>query len=266
MENAFCRRRRMDRTKGKVAIVTGAGRGLGKTGALTLAREGADVALWDIVMEGAEQAAKEARQLGSKSLAIQVDVAISRAVDRAVRRTLDAFGKIDILVNNAGIVSTQETILDLSNRRWSEEIAVNLTGTFYCMKAVLKHMIDRRSGKIVNISSIAGETGRPYTSAAYSAAKAGILGLTMSVARSVAQYGINVNAVCPGPIITEIHGAYTSEQLEAIQAGIPLNRGGIEGERGRPQDIADVVLFLASNESNYITGTRIRVNGGGLMG
>jgi NAD(P)-dependent dehydrogenase (short-subunit alcohol dehydrogenase family) len=127
-------------------------------------------------------------------------------------------------------------------------------------------MIDRRSGKIINISSISGELGRPITSAGYSAAKAGLLGFTMSVARSVAKYGINVNALCPGIIIGEIHKAYSDEQLETLQADIPFNRGGVEGVHGKPQDIADAVLFLASSESDYITGTRIRVNGGSLMG
>ena len=116
------------------------------------------------------------------------------------------------------------------------------------------------------ITALAGELGRPITSAGYASAKAGILGFTMSVARSVAPYGINVNAVCPGIIITEIHQAFSDEQLEALQADIPLNRGGVPGVRGRPQDISDAVLFLASSESDYITGTRIRVNGGSQMG
>jgi NAD(P)-dependent dehydrogenase (short-subunit alcohol dehydrogenase family) len=256
----------MDRVKDKLAIITGAARGLGKAGALTLAKEGADIAIWDLNMEGAEQTAREVKELGRKAMAMKVDVTNSTEVNEATQKVIKQFGEVDILVNNAGIAGVAPTLLDLSDEQWTREIGVLLTGVFYCTRAVLKHMIDRRSGKIINISSIAGELGRPITSAGYSAAKAGVIGFTMSVAMSVAKYGINVNAVCPGIIIGEIHKAYSEEQLEALQSDIPFNRGGVEGVRGKPQDIADAVLFLASSESDYITGTRIRVNGGSLMG
>jgi NAD(P)-dependent dehydrogenase (short-subunit alcohol dehydrogenase family) len=256
----------MDRVKDKVAIITGAARGFGKASTLTLAKEGADIAIWDIEIEGAEQAAREVRDLGRKALALKVDVTNSAEVNEAVERVLKEFGKIDTLVNNAGILGIAPTILNLTDEQWARELSVNLTGVFYCTRAVLRHMIERHSGKIINISSINAEIGRPNTSAGYSAAKAGVLGFTMSVARTVAKYGINVNAICPGIIITELHKAFTPEQLEAAQADIPFNRGGVEGVHGRPQDIADAVLFLASSESDYITGTRIRVNGGALMG
>jgi len=256
----------MDRVKDKVALVTGASRGLGRAISITLAREGADIVIWDMAMEGANKVAQEVRGLGRRALVQGVDVTDSAQVQAAMLTAIEQFGRIDILVNNAGIVSAAPTLLDLSDEQWSKEIAVDLTGTFYCTKAILKHMIDRRSGKIVNIASLAGELGRPLTSASYSAAKAGVLGLTMSVAQSVAKYGINVNAVCPGIIITEIHAAYTQEQLTQLQADIPLNRSGVPGVHGRPSDIADAVLFLASSEADYITGTRIRVNGGSLMG
>ncbi|MBA7641689.1 3-oxoacyl-[acyl-carrier-protein] reductase FabG [subsurface metagenome] len=256
----------MNRVKDKLAIITGAARGFGKADALTLAREGADIAIWEINMDGAVQTAKEVRALGRKALAMKVDITNSSEINEVAQKVLDEFGKIDILVNNAGIVSSAPTILDLTDEQWSKEIGVNLTGTFYCTRAVLKHMIEQRSGKIINISSFAAEFGRPFTSASYSASKAGVLGFTMSVARSVAKYGINVNAICPGIITTEIHKAYTPEQLEALQADIPFNRGGMEGVHGIPEDVANTVLFLASSESDYITGTRIRVNGGSLMG
>lgn len=256
----------MERVKDKVAIITGGSGAFGKAEALTLAREGADVVFWDIVMEGAEITTEEIRKLGRNSVAMKVDITKSEEVNEAVKNIIREFGKIDILVNNAGFVSTQLTILDLSDEQWAKEIAVSLSGAFYCTRAVLRHMIDRRSGKIINISSLAGETGRILTSASYSAAKAGVLGFTMSVARSVAQYGINVNAVCPGTIVTEIHRAWTPEQLEANLADIPFNRGGVKGAHGKPEDVADAVLFLSSSESDYITGTRIRVNGGSLMG
>ena len=256
----------MDRVKDKLAIITGAARGLGKADALTLAKEGADIVIWDLNMEGAEQTTREVEELGRKATAMKVDVTNSNEVNEATQGVLKEFRKIDILVNNAGIAGVAPTLLDLSDEQWAREIGILLTGVFYCTRAVLKHMIDRRSGKIINISSIAGELGRPITSASYSAAKAGLLGFTMSVARSVAKYGINVNAVCPGIVIGEIHKAYSDEQLETLQADIPFNRGGVEGVHGKPQDIADAVLFLASSESDYITGMRIRVNGGSLMG
>jgi 3-oxoacyl-[acyl-carrier protein] reductase len=256
----------MERVKDKVAIITGASRGLGKAMALTLAREGANIAIWEIEMEGAEQTAKEVRKLGRKAFSQSVDITDSSQVNAAGEKVIQEFGKVDILVNNAGLVSPAPTILELPDERWLKEINVDLTGTFYCTKAVLNHMIEQRSGKIINIASLAGELGRPITSASYSSAKAGVLGLTMSVAMSVAKYGINVNAICPGIIITEIHESYSEEQLVKLQADIPFNRGGVEGVHGRPQDVADAALFLASNESDYITGTRIRVNGGSLMG
>ena len=252
----------MDRVKDKVAVVTGAARGLGRAIALTLADEGAETTVWDLDEPGAN---KTAEMIGG-ALFQRVDVTDGAGVREAVKAVIERFGKIDILVNNAGIVSAAPTILDLTDEQWAKEIAVNLTGTFNCTKAVLGHMIERRSGKIVNIASLTGELGRPITSAGYASAKAGILGFTMSVARSVAEYGINVNAVCPGLIITEIHEAFSEEQLVTLQSDIPLNRGGVEGVHGRPQDIADAVLFLSSSESDYITGTRLRVNGGSLMG
>lgn len=256
----------MQRVKDKKAIVTGAARGLGKQIALTLAREGADVAIWDIAIDAAERTAGEIRDLGRDSFAMKVDVTSSAEVNAAVLDVLKKFDVIDILVNNAGIVSAAPTILDLTDEQWAKEIGVNLTGTFYCTRAVLENMIKRCSGKIINIGSLAGELGRPITSAGYSSSKAGVMGFTMSVAQSVAKFGINVNAVCPGLILTEIHNGFSAEQLLTLQAGIPFNRGGKRGAHGNPQDVANAVLFLASSESDYITGTRIRVNGGSLMG
>ena len=256
----------MERIKDKKAIVTGAARGLGKEIALTLAREGADVAIWDIAVDAAERTADEIRELGRESFSMKVDITSSAEVNAAVLKVLNKFDVIDILVNNAGIGSAAFTILDLTDEQWAKEINVNLTGTFYCTRAVLKGMIERCSGKIVNIASLAGELGRPITSASYSSSKAGVIGFTMSVAQSVAKYGINVNAVSPGIIITEIHKPYPEEMLEILQADIPFNRGGKKGVHGIPQDVADAVIFLASNESDYITGTRLRVNGGSLMG
>ncbi|MBN1828319.1 MAG: 3-oxoacyl-ACP reductase FabG [Deltaproteobacteria bacterium] len=257
----------MDRMRDKTAIITGGSGALGKTIALTLAREGADIAIWDISVERGQKIVDEiVGMCNRKVIFSRVDISKSKEVNAAAETVIAELGKIDVLVNNAGVVSSAPTLLDLSDERWNLELSINLTGTFYCTRAVLKHMMDKRSGKIVNIASLAGELGRPITSAGYSSSKAGVLGFTMSVARSVAAYGINVNAVCPGIIITDIHKAYSPEQLELLQADIPLNREGEMGVRGKPQDVADAVLFLASKESDYVTGTRIRVNGGSLMG
>jgi len=256
----------MLRLEGKVALVTGAARGLGRATALKLATEGADVAIWELSMDGAQETADGVKALGRRALVQAVDVTRPDEVYAAAPKVIAELGQIDILVNDAGIASAAPTILDLDDERWAQELSVNLSGTYYCTKAVLGHMIERRSGKIVNISSMAGEFGRQNTSAGYAASKAGVLGLTMSVAASVAKYGINVNAVCPGVIITEFHAIYSAEQLEALQVGIPFNREGVEGAHGKPEDIANAVLFLASSESDYITGTRLRVNGGSLMG
>ncbi len=257
----------MRRLKGKTAIVTGATRGLGKVMAATLAREGADIVIWDIEVSRAEAVVESIRkEFDNNTIFSKVDVTNGAEVKSAFEYAVEEFGHIDILVNNAGVVSTAPTLLDLADDQWNLEIGVNLTGTYHCTKAVLRHMIDNCAGKIINIASLAGELGRPITSAGYSASKAGVLGFTMSVAQSVAKYGINVNAICPGIIITEIHEAYNEEQLIQLQSDIPFNRNGEEGQHGKPQDIADAVLFLASSESDYITGTRIRVNGGSLMG
>jgi 3-oxoacyl-[acyl-carrier protein] reductase len=194
---------------------------------------------------------------------MEADVTISSEVDKASQRVLREFGQIDILVNNAGVVlGGTETVVDLSNDQWDKEIAVMLTGTFYCTRAVLPDMIERRSGKIINISSLAARVGRPGVAASYCAAKAGILGLTISVAQSVAKYGVNVNAICPGLILTEIHRSFPAETLAKLQSNIPLSRGGLEGVHGRAEDIANAVLFLASGESDYITGTCLNVSGG----
>jgi len=256
----------MDRAKDRVAIITGAGGYLGAAMARTLANEGADVAIWELgtVMEDAEKAAEEIRDIGRKAVTMAVDVTNSSQVNEAAQKVISDFGKVDILVNNAGIAKSAPLITDLTDEDWERETKVDLTGVFYCTRAILKHMIDRHYGKIVNIASLAGELGRPITSAAYSSSKAGVLGFTMSVAMSVAKYAICVNAVCPGIILGPIHHrVYTEEQIPKLLEGIPLVEGG---RSGVAQDVANAVLFLASSESDYITGTRIRVNGGSLMG
>ena len=260
--------------KDKVAVVTGGGRGIGKVIALTLAREGANVAIWERVPETLAKTAEEIRALGGKVLAIRTDVSDSSQVSKAAQQVLDTWGKIDILVNNAAVIpqtigadpSKMNPFLDLTDERWAEEIANDLTGVFYCMRAVLKPMIAQRSGKIISIGSLAGVNGGYFSTPSYSAAKAGIMGMTMLAARWVGKYGINVNVVNPGPILTE-GAAFSPAQLEALGRTIPFRRSGAETEiLGVPQDIADAVLFLASSRSAYITGSCINVMGGQRMG
>ena len=260
--------------KDKVAVVTGGGRGIGKVIALTLAIEGANVAIWERVPETLAKTAEEIKASGGKVLPIRTDVSDSSQVSKAVQQVLDTWGKIDILVNNAAVIpqtigadpSKMNPFLDLTDERWAEEIANDLTQVFYCMRAVLKPMMTQRSGKIISIGSISGVNGGYFSTPSYSAAKAGIMGMTMLAARWFGKFGININVVNPGPILTE-GAAFSPAQLEALGRTIPLRRGSAETEiLGIPQDIADAVLFLASDRSAYITGTCINVMGGQRMG
>ena len=248
----------MGRVEGKIAIVTGGVQGLGKAISMRLAEEGARVSIFDV--GNAEGTVNEILDSGYKAESSLLDITRSEEVNQAVQEIIDRHGRIDILVNNAGAVSAHDNLLTVTNEIWDREIGINLTGAFYCCRSVLEKMTAQKSGKIINISSIAGDTGRPQTSPAYSAAKAGIYGLTMSMAKSVAKYGINVNAVCPGVILTGIHDSYPQNALDKLLSEIPYLRGG------QPFDIANTVLFLACSESDYITGARIRVNGGSWMG
>jgi 3-oxoacyl-[acyl-carrier protein] reductase len=251
--------------KNKVAIVTGGSRGIGKAIALTLANEGADIALFGIHMDTMRETAKEIEERGRKALALETDASVSAQINRSVKKVIDTLGKVDILVNNAAIESIQNTIIDLSDEQWAKEIGVNLSGPFYCMRAVLPHMIAQRSGKIVTIGSIAGQMGRYFASGAYCASKAGIVGLTMSVAMSVGKYGINVNVVTPGPIRSTMMDAFSEEKQEVVARNIVLSRTGVDTKMGLPQDIANAVLFMASSDSDWITGVCLNVAGGILM-
>ncbi len=248
----------MDRVKNKVAVVTGGARGIGRAICLKLASEGAVVNILDV--NDSEETAESIRSIGGDAETYIADIRDSDRLEGIIRDIHAKWGRIDILVNNAGVVSTHENILTVTNEIWDREIGINLTAMFYCCRAVLGRMIEQKSGKIVNISSLAGDTGRLHTSPAYAAAKAGVYGLTMSMAKSAAKHGINVNAVCPGIMLTDITKAYPKEDLDKLLAEVPYPRGG------RPEDIAETVLFLASQESDYINGTRIRVNGGSWMG
>ena len=243
--------------KGKVALVTGAAQGIGRAVALLLARNGADIAVSDINLEKAEETAKEIELIGPRAMAIRVDVAQFNDVERMVEAILEKFGKIDILVNNAG-VTRDKLILRMTEEDWDVVLNINLKGTFNCTKAVVRNMAKQRSGKIVSIASVVGEMGNAGQ-VNYSASKAGVIGLTKTIAREFAQRGINVNAIAPGYIETPMTEVLPEKVKEDLKRLIPMER------LGKPEDVAEAVLFLVSEESNYITGHVLNVNGGIYM-
>lgn len=242
---------------GKVALVTGAAQGIGKAVALLLARHGADIVVSDINLEKAEETAKEIESIGQKAMAIKVNVASLNDVERMVEAVLKKFGKIDILVNNAGI-TRDKLILRMTEEDWDIVLNVNLKGTFNCTKAVVRHMAKQRSGKIVSIASVVGEMGNAGQ-VNYAASKAGVIGLTKTIAREFAHRGINVNAIAPGYIETPMTEVLSDKVKEELKRLIPMER------LGKPDDVAEAVLFLVSEESNYITGQVLNVNGGIYM-
>lgn len=239
---------------GKVAVVTGGAQGIGKEIAMSLAREGADLIIADVNAEILAQAEKEIASLGRGVAHFAVDVTNLAQVEGMVNKTLDKFKKIDILVNNAGI--TRDALLvRMKEEDWDKVIAVNLKGTFNCAKAVSKIMMKQRSGKIVNITSIIGLMGNAGQ-ANYAASKAGIIGLTKSIAKELAPRGINVNAIAPGFIQTEMTAKLSEEIKAKMLEKIPLAKFGM------PKDVANLVLFLASENANYITGQVVTIDGG----
>ena len=240
--------------KGKVALVTGSAQGIGKSIATSLAKEGADIIVSDINLELAEKTAGEISSLGVKAKALRMDVADSRDVEEKVKDAISQFGKIDILVNNAGI--TKDALLvRMKEEDFDSVIKVNLKGTYNLVRAISPLMMKARSGKIVNIASVVGQMGN-VGQANYAASKAGIIGLTKTAAKELAGRGVNVNAVAPGFIDTEMTKRLPEEVKTKLKEAIPL------GRLGTPEDVASAVLFLASDDSNYITGQVINVNGG----
>ncbi|NLJ35472.1 MAG: 3-oxoacyl-ACP reductase FabG [candidate division WS1 bacterium] len=249
--------------KGKTALITGASRGLGAAIALAFAREGASIAVNYIQVPDRDNAAEaqevvaQASQLGVDAMAVCADVTDQAQVDGMVAQVLERFGVLDIMVNNAGIVRDR-TIKNLDKSDWDAVIAVNLTAAYNCIHAVVNHMRDRNSGRIISISSVVGQMGN-IGQANYAASKAGLMGLTKSVAREVARRGITVNAIAPGFMDTEMSQVLGEEILTAVRAQIPM------GYLGEAQDIADAAVFLASDRAKYITGQTLAVNGGLYM-
>jgi NAD(P)-dependent dehydrogenase (short-subunit alcohol dehydrogenase family) len=244
--------------KNKVALVTGAGRGIGKATALVLAEAGANVVINDIDINKAESVSESLQRIGIKSAPNKANVAVYNEVDRMINKVVSDFGQIDILVNNAGITKPLQ-IEEMTEKEWNEVLGINLTGVFFCCKAAVPHMKKRRYGRIINISSLNGRTGRIGNGVHYSAAKAGILGLTMCLAREVGKYGVTVNAVAPGPILTELTASFPKQTWEKINLNLAMER------EGKPEDIANAVLFLASDKAGWITGEVVDVNGGIYM-
>ncbi len=243
---------------GKVALVTGASRGIGRAIALQLAAEGAKVAVnYLSSKDKANSVAEDIKKSGGEATVIQADVGDSTAVDRMVKQLIAEMGRVDILVNNAGIIHDAFTIR-MSENDWDTVVRSDLKGAFLCTKACLRHMIRQRSGRIINISSVAGITGNPGQ-ANYSAAKAGLIGLTKSVAREVASRNITVNAVAPGLIETDIIASLPKSARDSLIEMIPL------GKPGRAEDVAAVVSFLSKDIASYITGQVIKVDGGLAM-
>jgi 3-oxoacyl-[acyl-carrier protein] reductase len=239
--------------KGKVAIVTGAGHGIGREIALSLARNGAEVVVTDVT-DAIFEVGKQIEALGSKALPIKCDVTDFEQAQDVEEKVVGKYERIDILVNNAGIYP-QKAFLDMTADDWNKVLRVNLNGVFHCTKAVIPKMVKQKYGKIVNIASIAGAVVGFQNLVHYSASKAAIAGFTKSLALEVAQYGINVNAVAPGPIDVGDMGIGTEMYQQIIKA-IPV------GRMGRPIDIANLVIFLVSDESNFITGQCIVSDGG----
>lgn len=244
--------------KDKVALVTGAGSqiGFGKATALTLAKEGCDIIVTDIDLEGAKKTVAEIKVLGRKAVAIKANVSNGAEVKEMVNSALAQFGKIDILVNIAGATTPPKFFIDKTENEWDRDINLNLKGVLYCTKAVLPQMLSRKSGKIVNIASVNIKKGFPTTSI-YAAAKSGVVGFTQVLANETATSGINVNCIAPGLGLTNfVAGGGPPGGFDAIIQGIPNKRSTT------PQDIANTVAFLVSDVSSDIVGQTISVDGG----
>ena len=248
------------RFAGQTAIVTGAGRGMGRAVALALAREGAGVVVGEVDRPAAEQAVAEIEAAGGRAVAVIGDIARVDDVRRLFKETVDAFGGLDILVNNAGI-GIPKPLVDYTEQDWDRQLAVNLKGMFFATQEAAKLMIPKRRGKIVNFASTAAFVSSSTPETAYDISKGGVRQLTISVAAELAPHNINVNAVAPGTIMTELtlRVLDTEEKMARASAKIPL------GRLGTPEDMVGPVLFLCSSDADYVTGHVLVVDGGWLL-
>ena len=265
--------------EGRVAMVTGGSRGIGRADALALAREGADVVITDILLESdtsaadaekdlrlskmakeqgfiyTEKTVKEIQAMGRKSVAIKMDVTDGKQVDAVVARMTKEWGRIDILVNNAAILDHVGAIESQTPEMWERVLKVNLTGAYNCSRAVLPGMKQRKWGRIVNMASVAGTMGG-FGQASYSASKAGMIGLTRTLALEGARKGVTANAIVPGIIMTEAYKAYDPAMVERMVGRIPCKKAG------EPEDVANAIVFLCSDWARYLTGVALPVTGG----
>jgi 3-oxoacyl-[acyl-carrier protein] reductase len=239
--------------EGKVALVSGSARGLGRADALALAEAGADVVVADI-LDG-EKTANDVRSMGRKSLAIKMDVTQPEEVKEGVNKIKKDFGSIDILVNNAAMLDHLGQILEQKDKLWERDLRVNLTGTYHCSRAVWPSMKEKKWGRIINMASVAGTLGG-FGQASYSTTKAGIIGFTKTLALEGARYGINCNVVCPGIINSESFQLISPEMRERL-----IKRTAFK-KLGEPEDVANAIVFLASDKARYITGIVLNVSGG----
>ncbi len=249
--------------KGKVAIVTGARRGMGKVHALKLAQEGVKVVVSDISEEDCQKVVDEIGKTGEEGLAVKCDVSKKKEVDELVKKTIEKFGKIDILVNNAGIAQFKP-FLEITEEEWNRTLDINLRGYFLCAQAAAKEMTKQKSGVIVNIASVAmGQQGVGFPNLVhYCASKGGIVGMTEAMALELAPLGIRVNVVAPGMIETPMIDPIKQDPkaMEGLMARVPLKRVG------KPEEVSNLVLFLASDTSSYMTGAAVVIDGGWLAG
>jgi 3-oxoacyl-[acyl-carrier protein] reductase len=246
---------------GKVAIITGAAGGIGRATSLALAESGAAVAInYKRNEKDAELLRKQIVSDGGRAIAVQADVTRPPDIDALVARTTEELGPVDILVNNAGSLIERLRILDLTEERWDEVMDLNLKSAFLCSKAVVPSMIERKNGSIINLSSIAGRNGGALGSIHYSTAKGGLITFTKGLAKELAPFGVRVNAVSPGVIDTPYHEQFSSpEMMKNYVNAIPL------GRVGKPEEVAKVIAFLASDAASYLAGETIEINGGMFM-
>ena len=247
--------------KGKIAIITGARRGMGKSHALTLAKAGAKVVVADISQEDCEKVVEEIKENNGEALAVKCDVTKKEEVERMVQTALDKWGRLDILVNNAGICQFK-SFLEMEEEEWDRTININLKGYFLCAQACAKEMVKQKSGVIINVASIAmGQAGVGFPSLAhYSASKGGIVAMTETLALELAPYNIRVNAISPGAIDTPMLDPLRADAktMEATLSRVPLHR------LGKAEEVSNLVLFLASDSSSYMTGSTVVIDGGWL--
>lgn len=244
----------MSSLNNKVAVITGGSNGIGKATVYKFVEEGAKVIIWDIVKDAGEALAKELQEKGLNVYFMEVNTADAESVEKATQETLKEHGSIDILINNAGI-TRDSTLLKMTHEQWDQVIAVNLTGVYNCMRSIAPSMVEQGSGVILNASSVVGLYGN-FGQTNYAATKAGVIGMTQTLAKELGRKGVRVNAVAPGFILTDMVKAMPEEVLAKMASRVPLQ------QLGTPEDIANTYAFLASDQARYITGTTISVDGG----